>query len=88
MIEENFFFVKSFIIDLCIDNIQNINQQLGAKVVQYTVLSNQNPKKYLEESFGTRIYIENAQNEKQIKDNYDQVSKATFIDSKITSINN
>ena len=74
--EEDFFFVNSFIID----NIQNINQQLVAKVGQYALLSNQNPKEDSEELVVARYYLENAQNGKQIKEIYDQISKATFID--------
>ena len=74
--EENFFFVNSFIVD----NIQNINQQLGAKVGQFALLTNQNPKEDSEELVVARYYLENAENGKHIKENYDQISKATFID--------
>ena len=74
--EENFFSINDFIVD----NVQKINQQLGAKVGQFASLSNQNLKEDSEELIVARFYLENAQNGKQIKENYDEISKATFID--------
>ena len=74
--ENNFFFINSKITE----NIGNINKDLGEKVGQFATLSNKNIKDDSEEIIVARFYLENAQNGKQIKENYEQVNKATFID--------
>ena len=74
--ENNFFFTNNLITE----NIGNINQELGEKVQKFGLLSNQNLKDDSEEIIVARFYLENAQNGKQIRDNYEQVNKATFID--------
>ena len=61
-------------------NIEKINQELGAKTGQFALLSNANNKDYSQELIVARFYLENAQNGKEIKDNYEQVNKSTFID--------
>ena len=74
--ENNFFLCNSYIVE----NIDNIKQQIGIKIALITKLSNDNLKDTSEELIVARFYLENAQNGKQIKENYEPVNKATFID--------
>ena len=74
--EGNFFNINSFINT----NIENINQQLGMKIVQFSSLNNEYSKEDSEELIVAKFYLENAQIGKHIKETYDQVNKATFID--------
>ena len=74
--ENDFFLSNSYIVQ----NIDNIKQQIGIKIALITQLSNDNPKDTSEELFVARFYLENAQNGKQIKENYEPINKATFID--------
>ena len=74
--DNNFFSTNSYLIQ----NIGKIKQELQVKAEQYASLSNQNNKIYCKELVVARLYLENAQNGKQIRENYEQVNKATFID--------
>ena len=74
--ENNFFSSNSFIIQ----NAENIEQQIGNKVSLITSLVNNNKKDISQELIIARFYLENAQNGKQIKENYECVNEATFID--------
>ena len=74
--EKNFFSINNYINE----NIEKIKKDLGTKVGQFALLSNQHLKQDSDEIIVARFYLENAQNGKQIKDNYEQINKATFID--------
>ena len=74
--DNNFFSVNNIITD----NVQTINQELAPKIAQFSLLSNTNLKQDSPELIVAKLYLENAQNGKQIKENYDQINKATFID--------
>ena len=74
--EKDFFLLNNYISE----NIENINSELGAKIAQFTILSNQYLKEDSDEIIVARFYLENAQNGKQTKENYEQINKATFID--------
>ena len=74
--EKNFFLMNNYIND----NIESINRDLGTKVSQLAIFTNQHLKEDSDEIIVARFYLENAQNGKQIKENYEQVNKATFID--------
>ena len=74
--ENDFFNINSFIKT----NINNINQQLGAISKNMGILVDKNAQKYTEDSIIARFYLENAENGKQIKENYESVNKDIFID--------
>ena len=74
--EKNFFLINSY----TTNNAKTFNEQIGKKIEKIENLSNENVKEDTEELFVSRFYLENAQNGKQIKEIYDSVNKATFID--------
>ena len=79
--ENNFFLCNSYIVE----NIDNINQQIGAKNNLIGSYANSNLKDTSEELIVARFYLENAQNGKQLKSNYEFINKATFIDFQYSS---
>ena len=74
--EKNFFYVN----DIINNHIKSFNSTINAKAVKFNVLAsliqNDNP----EELIAAKFYLENSINGKQIKDNYDMINKASFID--------
>ena len=73
--ENDFFKINSVVKN----NINNINEQLGAISKKFNI---KNTKKYSEDSIVARFYLENAQNGKQINENYESVNKNILIELK------
>ena len=73
---KNFFYIN----DMIKDHIKYFNETLTEKVNNLMVLAYQTPKDNPEELIAAKFYLENSINGKQIKENYDMINKATFID--------
>jgi len=73
---KNFFYVN----DIVKSHINDFNLVINEKIKKLGLISYQVLKVNSEESIAAKFYLENSINGKQIKDNYEMVNKANFID--------
>ena len=73
---KNFFYTN----DMIREHIKSFNNTLNEKATNFILLATQILNENPEELIAAKFYLENSINGKQIKDNYDMVNKATFID--------
>ena len=73
---KNFFYINNIISN----HTKVMNNTLNQKVANLSLLAFQIQKQNPIELMAARYYLENSINGKQIKDNYDMINKATFVD--------
>ena len=73
---KNFFYVN----DVINNHIKSFNSTINEKNTKLLSLAYQIDKENPEELVAAKFYLENSINGKQIKDNYDMINKANFID--------
>ena len=76
MNSKNFFYVN----ELINNHIKSFNSTINGKAAKFFVLASQNNKDKKEELIAAKFYLENSINGKQIKNNYDMINQANFID--------
>ena len=74
--KKNFFLINDYISQ----NIDDVEEQLEEKVEEISSLIEEEMEDTSEELIVARFYLENAQSGKQIKENYANIDKPTFID--------